>query len=79
MRITVKYLQEQLENERVNSKRYYSLWQEAKNELEKDKHSEMIYLNNRRDYESNEIRRLMDVIMVLAKDPRLTITKEQNY
>ena len=79
MRITVKYLQEQLENERVNSKRYYNLWQEAKNELEKDKHSEMIYLNNKRDYESNEIRRLMDVIMVLAKDPRLTIPKEQNY
>ena len=34
MRITVKYLQEQLEKERVNSNRYYSLWQEAKNELE---------------------------------------------
>lgn len=79
MRITVKYLQEQLENERVNSKRYYSLWQEAKNELYKNKHSEMIYLNNRRDYESNEISRLMDVIMVLAKDPRLTMAKEQNY
>lgn len=78
MRITVKYLQEQLEKERVNSNRYYSLWQEAKNELEKDKHSEMIYINNRRDYESNEIRRLMDIIMVLAKDPRLELTEDVN-
>jgi len=33
MRLTVKYLQEQLENEKQNSNRYYKLWQEAKNEL----------------------------------------------
>ena len=75
MRLTVKYLQELLENEKQNSNRYYKLWQESKNQIEKDNHSEMIYLSNKRDYENNEIRRLMEVIMVLAKDPRLTMNK----
>lgn len=51
MRITVKYLQEQLENERVNSKRYYNLWQEAKNELDKNNKFEQALNNKKRDYQ----------------------------
>jgi hypothetical protein len=42
MRITVKYLQEQLDNERLNSKRYYQLWQESKNELHNKNEQEMM-------------------------------------
>lgn len=78
MRITVKYLQEQLEKERVNSNRYYSLWQEAKNELDKNNKFEQALNYNKRDYQEWEIYRLMEIIKILAKDPRLEFTEDVN-
>jgi hypothetical protein len=78
MRLTVKYLQEQLENEKQNSNRYYKLWQEAENEIEKNKHSEMVYNNNIKNYESAEIYRLMEIIRILTKDPRLELIEDLN-
>ena len=78
MRITVKYLQEQLENERVNSKRYYNLWQEAKNELDKNNKFDQALNYNKRDYQEWEIHRLLDIIRILAKDPRLETETLQN-
>ncbi len=78
MRLTVKYLQEQLENEKVHSKQYYKLWQEAKNELhEKEKLEETISYNNR-NYNDAEIMRLMEIIRIPAKDPRLEMTVDTN-
>lgn len=78
MRITVKYLQEQLENERVNSKRYYSLWQEAKNELHEKEKIEVRFDYQKRDYQEWEIYRLMEIIKILTKDPRLELTEDVN-
>lgn len=73
MRITIKSLQEKLAECEVDKKRYYTLWQEAKNEIEK-KHEWKIV---QRDAEENSARRevgnLMQIIRILAKDPTLTM------
>lgn len=74
MRLTVKFLQEQLENEKVNSKRYYNLWQDAKNELQKKEEFETAISYNNRQYKDEEIERLVEIIRILAKDPRMEIT-----
>ena len=78
MRITVKYLQEQLEKERVNSNRYYSLWQEAKNELDKNNKFDQALNYNKKDYQEWEIYRLMEIIKILTKDPRLELIEDAN-
>lgn len=80
MRITVKYLQEQLENERINSNRYYKLWQEAKLKIEEEDRVVELIEYNRKDLNELEIGRLMEIIRVLAKDPRLEmIANERTY
>lgn len=73
MRITVKYLQEQLEESKKNSNRYYSLWQDAKNELDGKNSMEDKFYFQERWYKDAEIMRLMDIIRILTKDPRIEI------
>lgn len=71
MRLTVKYLQEQLEESKKNANRYYQQWQDAKNELhEKEKFEQAIEYNTRK-YKDREIENLTEIIRILAKDPRL--------
>ena len=79
MRITVKYLQEQLEESKKNSNRYYSLWQDAKNELEGKKNTQESFFRQERNYKDEEIGRLMEIIRILTKDPRIEMQPNTKY
>lgn len=78
MRITIKSLQEKLAECEIDKKRYYTLWQEAENQL--DLRNEMKQLE--RNFEDNPARRevgnLMQIIRILAKDPTLTMVNAQD-
>ena len=73
MRLTVKYLQEQLEQSNLDKNRYYKLWQEVKSELDWKKDTQNMLFRQERNYKDKEIGRLLDIIRILTKDPRLEL------
>jgi gas vesicle protein len=73
MRLTIKYLQEQLKGSEEWKKKYFDLWQELKNEKERSQYEFKIANNERTECLENEIRRLTQIIRILAKDPTLEL------
>lgn len=73
MRITIKSLQEKLAESESEKKRYYNLWQQAKDELEKKAERKLMERNIEENSTRREVGNLMQIIRILAKDPTLTM------
>lgn len=73
MRITIKSLQEKLAESESEKKRYYTLWQEAKNQLDWRNEMKQLEINFEENSARREVGNLMQIIRILAKDPTLTM------
>lgn len=62
MRLTIKYLQEQLENEKSEKTKYYRLWRELEDKEKKENERKMYDFRIKEERDSWEIYRLTRII-----------------
>lgn len=62
MRITIKYLQEQLENEKAEKTKYYRLWRELDDEKKNDMNMK---LNSYMEKEEKDIRENITLLRII--------------